>query len=311
MSSLRTVVVTGSTGLVGSALVRSLEADGVRVIRLVRRPVRDPQREAFWDPAAGKIDVVALEGVEAAFHLAGKGIAESRWTPRVKREILDSRVQGTTLLARALAGLDSKPTVMVSASAIGYYGDRGAEPVDEDSPPGVGFLADTCRAWEGACRPAWEGGIRVAQVRIGIVLSKEGGALAKMLPVFRWGLGGVLGSGAQYMSWVALSDLVRALRFVADSPMMHGAVNGVAPGAVTNREFTRVLGGQLGKPTVAPAPGIALRVAVGEMARPLLLEGANVRPKRLEQAGFRFELPDLAEALRGELAGGPAAAGVA
>jgi hypothetical protein len=286
---------------VGSALVRSLESDGVRVLRLVRRPVRDAAKEVSWDPVAGKIDVVALEGIDAMVHLAGKGIADHRWSLRVKSEIVTSRLQGTTLVARALAGLEEKPRVLVSASAIGYYGDRGPEPVDEDSPPGVGFLADTCRDWEAACRPAWEGGLRVAQVRIGIVLSKDGGALAKMLPVFRWGLGGVMGSGRQFMSWITLVDLVRAIRFVLDEDMIHGAVNGVAPGAVTNREFTRTLGAQLGKPTIAPAPGMALRLALGEMAGPLLLEGANVRPKRLEQRGFAFQHPELETALRSVL----------
>lgn len=298
MDAARSVAVTGASGLVGSRLVSELEADGVHVLRLVRRAASDPQREVGWNPSAGDIDAAALDGVGTVFHLAGKGIADDRWNDRVKREIVDSRVVGTRVLCEALAGLAAKPRVLVSASAVGFYGDRGAETVDEDSAAGRGFLADTCQQWEAACQPAWEAGIRVVQVRIGMVLSPDGGALKQMLPVFKLGAGGVAGRGDQYVSWIALPDLVRVLRFVADNEAMHGAVNATAPGAVTNREFTKALGKQVGRPTVLPAPAGALRLAMGEMAGPLLLEGARVRPKRLEEAGFEFETPNIGGALQ-------------
>lgn len=298
MSAPYSVAVTGASGLVGSRLVEELEADGVRVLRLVRRPAKDGADEARWDPSSGEVDAAALEGVDAVYHLAGKGIAEERWNSRVKRQIVDSRVIGTRALCQALAGLERKPRVLVAASATGFYGSRGDRPVDEDSSAGRGFLAETCREWEAACQPAWEAGIRVAQTRIGLVLSPNGGALAKMLPAFKVGLGGVAGTGNQVMSWIALPDLIRVLRFVADNEAVHGAVNAVAPGAVTNREFTKTLGAVLGRPTVLPVPAGALRIAMGEMAGPLLLEGARVRPKRLEEAGFEFETPGLEAALR-------------
>ncbi|MEN0110453.1 MAG: TIGR01777 family oxidoreductase, partial [Planctomycetota bacterium] len=285
MPAPRTVAVTGASGLVGSALRQAFEADGVRVLRLVRRPPQG-EDEVFWDPSTGEIDAAKLEGVDLIFHLAGKGIADDRWTPAVKDEIVSSRVDGTRLIAGTVAGLEQKPRALVSASAIGFYGDRGAEAVDEDSAAGTGFLAETCLQWEAAGAAAWEAGVRVAQVRIGIVLSPDGGALSKMLPVFRWGGGGVLGSGEQVMSWIALPDLVRVLRFVGDVDSIHGAVNATAPGAVTNREFTKALGAKLARPTIAPAPAFVLKAAMGEMAGPLLLEGARVTPKRLREAGF-------------------------
>lgn len=291
-------VVTGASGLVGRALVASLERGGARVVRMVRHAPSDPHREAYWNPVAGKIDAAALEGAEAVVHLAGKGVADERWTGRVKREVVASRVEGTRLVASAIAGLAVKPRVLVSASAIGLYGDRGDAPLDEDSPPGTGFLAETCQQWEAACRPAWEASVRVVQVRIGIVLSRDGGALAKMLPLFCAGLGGVVGDGRQVMSWIGLADLVRAIRHAVDCPALHGAVNATAPHAVTNREFTRTLGKVLGRPTVLPAPAFALRLVLGEMAGPLLLQGARVVPKRLLESGFTFEAPELAGALR-------------
>lgn len=303
MQPQRTVAITGASGMVGSALADAFRADGVRVLRLVRRPVGDPNSDdVYWKPSAGEIDVGRLEGVDVVFHLAGKPIADSRWTDSVKREIVDSRVDGTNLLAGAVASLENKPRALVSASAIGFYGDR-EEPVDEDSEPGEGFLPRTCQAWEAANAPAWEAGIRVVQMRIGIVLSTKGGALAKMLPAFRFGLGGMLGDGEQVVSWIALPDLIRALRFAGDVESLHGAVNATAPGAVTNREFTKALGAKLRRPTVLPAPGFALKLALGEMAEPLLLDGARVRPRRLIEAGFYFETPELPMALDALLAG--------
>ena len=296
MESARTVAVTGANGLVGQALVDAFTADGVRVLRLVRRPANGPD-EVSWDPARGEIEAEKLEGIDALFHLAGKGIADQRWTPAVKEQIVSSRVDGTRLIAETLAGFERKPRVLVAASAVGFYGDRGAETVDEDSPAGEGFLAETCQQWEAAGAPAWEAGLRVVQVRIGMVLSPKGGALAKMLTPFRLGAGGVVGSGEQVISWIALPDLIRVLRYVADVDTIHGAVNAVAPGAVTNREFTKALGAQLGRPTFLPVPSFAVKAMMGEAAGPLLFEGARVEPKRLNEAGFTFETPDLPSAL--------------
>ncbi|TWT46700.1 TIGR01777 family oxidoreductase [Botrimarina hoheduenensis] len=289
--------ISGSTGLVGSALIDSLSADEIPALRLVRGERSPAPNEALWEPKAGKVDAARLEGVEVIVHLAGKHIAGERWTPQVKQQIVDSRVNSTRLLAETIASMDRKPRVFVCASATGYYGNRGDEPVDETSPAGEGFLAETCQQWEAACQPAWEAGVRVVQLRIGIVLSPKGGALEKMLPLFRWGGGGVLGSGDQVMSWIALPDLVRAIRFVAGNDAVHGAVNATAPQPVSNREFTKTLGAKLGRPTWAPAPAFALKLAMGEMAEPLLLHGSRVLPHRLEEAGFRFETPDLGSAL--------------
>ncbi|QDT67308.1 Epimerase family protein [Planctomycetes bacterium MalM25] len=296
MEPARTVAVTGASGLVGRALADAFTADGVRILRLVRRASNGPD-EVHWDPARDEIEADKLEGLDALFHLAGKGIADQRWTPAVKQQIVDSRVRGTRLIAESVANLRHKPRVLVSASAVGFYGDRGAEPVDEDSPGGEGFLAETCEQWEAAGAAAWESGVRVVQVRIGMVLSPKGGALAKMLPVFKLGAGGVVGTGDQVISWIALPDLIRVLRFVADVESMHGVVNATTPGAVTNREFTKALGAQLGRPTFLPAPSFAVKALMGEAAGPLLFQGARVAPKRLTDAGFTFETPDLPSAL--------------
>lgn len=297
MSDQRTVAITGASGLVGSALTKSFEEDGVRVLRLVRKPSDEPNT-VHWDPDSHVTDASQLEGVDAVIHLAGENIAKKRWTASFKKKIADSRVLGTKTLSEALAGLDRKPRTLVCASAIGFYGDRGHEVLTEDSPVGLGFLAETCQQWEAAGQPAWEAGIRVAQVRIGVVLSPEGGALEKMLPIFRKGLGGPLGRGNQIVSWVALPDLVRLLRFVVDNDSIHGVVNGTAPQPVSNKEFSSALGRAVGKPAFLPAPAFALRLAVGEAAGPLLLESADVRPKRLEEAGFQFETPDIDSALK-------------
>ena len=301
MSDVRTFVVTGASGLVGSQLVKELEADGVRVLRMVRRPVENEQ-EIRWNPAKSTIDAERLEGVDTVIHLAGKGITTGRWTGEFKRQITESRTKSTKLLCETLAQLEQKPRVLVSASAIGFYGDRGTEPVDENSPAGVGFLPEMCQQWEAACEPAWQAGIRTVQLRIGVVLSPKGGALEKMLPTFRWGFGGRLGNGRQMMSWIALHDLIRVLRFVADNDSIHGAVNATAPHPVTNREFTRALGKVLGRWALLPAPAFALRLLLGEMADALLLEGASILPKRLEEAGFTFETSRLADALERVLA---------
>lgn len=286
------IAITGASGLVGRALTERLEEQGCLVRRLVRRPVEDAEREIFWKPSAGEIDAAELNGVDALVHLAGENIAGGRWTAERKRRIVESRVEGTRLIAETLAGLSSKPSVLVSASAIGFYGNRGDAPVDEDSAAGEGFLAETCQAWEAANEPATAAGIRTVQLRIGLVLSPEGGALGTMLTPFKLGVGGVLGDGQQYMSWITRDDLVRAFVAALSNPQLTGPVNGVSPAAVTNREFTKTLGYVLNRPTLLPAPAFAMRLALGEMADELLLSGANVQPKRLLESGFEFPPPD-------------------
>lgn len=297
------IAVGGASGLIGTALCAALERDGHTVKRLVRQPVKDPQREIYWKPSAGEIDSDGLIGVDATVHLGGVGIADHRWTDEFKKKIRDSRMQSTRLLCETLAALPSKPRVHVNASAIGYYGVRGDERIDETSPGGSGFLADVCRDWEAATQPAWEAGIRVCQMRIGVVISSEGGALAKMLTPFRMGAGGVLGSGDQYMSWVALTDVVSAIQFALDHDPMHGAVNATAPNPVTNREFTQTLGELLHRPTVLRTPAFAVRLAAGrEMADEMLLGGARIYPTRLTGEGFSFACPDIRSALKAALA---------
>lgn len=292
------IAVTGSTGLVGTPLVAALEADGHQVRRLVRREVRDPEREIRWDPTAGQIDAEALAGVETVVHLAGESIAAHRWTEEFKSKVRDSRVHGTRLLCDTLAQLEHRPRVLCSASAIGYYGDRGEEAVDESSPPGRGFLADVCQQWEAATAPARDAGIRVVNLRIGVVLSPQGGALAKMLPPFKMGMGGVIGSGRQFISWVELDDLVSVIRFALTNVSLSGPVNATSPQAVTNQEFTKTLGHVLGRPTLFPMPAFAAKLAFGEMADEMLLGGARVEPSALSAAGFQFAYPDLEPALR-------------
>jgi uncharacterized protein (TIGR01777 family) len=296
----RRFVVSGASGLVGRNLVAFLESGGHRVQQLVRRPPRPGTDEVRWDPSTGEIDAGALEGADVAVHLAGESIASGRWTPARKAAIEESRVTGTHLLAATLGRLKRPPGVLLSASAIGYYGAR-EEPVAEHSPPGSGFLADVCQAWEAATGPASDAGLRVVHLRLGIVLSAAGGALARMLPPFRLGLGGVVGSGRQAMSWVALDDVVGAIHHLAFADAVAGPVNLVAPDSVTNAEFTRTLGRVLHRPTLLPLPAPAVRLAFGEMGQALLLEGARVEPARLAGAGFRFLHPELEGALRAEL----------
>lgn len=298
---MATIVISGASGLVGSALCEHMEARGDRVQRLVRREVRDPDREIFWKPSEGRLDAPRLEGVDAVVHLAGENIAGGRWTEAFKRRVIDSRIASTRLIAEAVAKASDKPATLVTASAIGFYGNRPDEVVDETSAAGEGFLAETCIAWEEAGRAAWEAGVRVAQTRIGIVLSPDGGALEKLLTPFKLGVGGRMGSGRQMMSWISLPDLVRALVFVIDTPTLHGAVNATAPGAVSNAEFSRVLAKVLNRCACLPAPALALRLLLGQMADEMLLGGAQVAPKRLLEAGFRFETPDLEAALRAVL----------
>jgi hypothetical protein len=294
----QTIVVTGASGLIGKRLVASLEGAGRRVLRAVRRDVRDPAREFLWDPAQGRIDRDKLVGVDAVVHLAGANVAGKRWTPAYKKLLIESRVQGTQLISEAIAALEPKPRVLTCASAIGFYGDRGDELVDESSPSGDGFLPDLCLQWERACQPARDAGIRVANMRIGVVLTPDGGALAKMLTPFKLGAGGVIGSGRQYMSWIALGDLVRAIGQVLDDDQLSGPVNLVAPSPATNREFTKTLGKVLFRPTLFPMPAFAARLAFGEMADELLLSSTRVAPTALKRSSFRFDHAELESALR-------------
>jgi uncharacterized protein (TIGR01777 family) len=292
------VAITGSTGLVGTALVNALEGEGHLVRRMVRRAVRDGDLDIHWDPIAGTIDAGALSGVDGVVHLAGENIAAHRWTDSFKAKVRDSRIRGTRLVCQTLAGLASKPAVLISASATGYYGNRGDEQVDESSPAGRGFLAEVCQQWEAETRPVRDADVRVVNLRIGVVLSRAGGALAQMLTPFKLGLGGVLGSGRQYLSWIALDDLVRAIQFSLSAAALAGPVNAVAPAPVTNREFTKTLGRVLGRPTVFPMPAVAARLAFGEMADEVLLGGVRVIPRALNSAGFTFQYPQLEQALR-------------
>ena len=276
----------------------SVETEGHLVRPLVRRPVHEGAHEIRWDPAAGMIDATELADVDAVVHLAGENLAARRWSPSFKQEIRDSRIRGTSLLCQTLAGLASKPAVLVSASAVGYYGDRGEEVVDESSPPGHGFLAEVCQAWEAATQPARDANIRVVNLRTGVVLGTVGGALAQMLTPFRLGLGGIVGNGRQYLSWIAIDDLVRAIQFALLAAAVSGPVNAVAPHPVTNREFTKTLGRVLKRPTIMSMPAAAARIAFGEMADEMLLAGARVDPRALSTARFEFHYPQLEPALR-------------
>lgn len=296
------IAMTGASGLVGSALRETLSADH-RFTRLVRRPSADADT-VQWDPDAGRVDAARLAGCDAIVHLAGESIAGGRWTPRRKARIRDSRVRGTRLLCETAARLEPRPRVVVCASATGWYGDRGDEILRETSAPGAGFLAGVCREWEQAADPARQAGIRVVHLRFGIVLSARGGALAKMLPPFRFGLGGPLGNGRQYWSWIGIDDVAGICRFVLDNDAIAGAVNVVAPAAATNQEFTRVLGRVLSRPAFLPVPAFAVRLLFGEMGDALLLASARVEPMALQAAGYEFRQPRLEEALRQALAAG-------
>jgi len=291
------ILLSGASGFIGSALVARLAGEGHELVRLVRADPRPGEPEIGWDPAAGRLDVASLEGFDAVVHLAGESIAEGRWTKAKKARIRDSRVRGTELLARTLARLSDRPDVLVSASAIGFYGDRGDQELDEQSPRGNGFVAEVCRQWEGASRMAGEAGVRVVQLRTGLVLSPTGGALAKMLPAFRLGLGGPLAGGRQYVSWITLDDLVDVVRHVLATDRLQGPVNAVAPQPVTNRQFARALGRALRRPARVPVPRFALRAMLGEMADELLLASIRVLPRRLLDTGFSFGDADLPGAL--------------
>ncbi len=293
------VAVTGSSGFIGTALVAALEAEDHRVLRVVRGRPSGPDQLA-WDPAAGTIDTDGLAGVDAVVHLAGEGINAKRWTSAQKRKILESRTRGTDLIAKAVARLDPPPSVLISGSAIGFYGDRGDEVLTEDSPPGDDFLASVCVAWEGAALPAVLAGVRTVYVRTGIVLDRRGGALRKMLPLFKLGLGGRMG-GDQWWSWVSLADEVGAIVHLLHADVA-GPVNLTAPSPVTNAELTTTLGAVLSRPTVMPIPRFGPELLLGrELAHSLLYSSARVTPTRLEASGYEFSHPELDAALRSAL----------
>ncbi len=290
------IAVTGSSGLVGSAVRDRLRSEPVEVVRVVRSSgtADDAIR---WDPLTGATDLSEWEGVEAVIHLAGENIATGRWTAAKKRRIRESRVRGTQNLCRILTQLERPPATLVCASAIGYYGDRGDEELDESSEPGRGFLAEVCREWEQASRPAEEAGIRVVRLRIGVVLAREGGALAAMLRPFRLGLGGRVGSGRQYWSWIALEDLAEIAWLAVGNSGLQGAVNAVAPHPVTNSRFTRTLAEVLRRPAFLPLPAFAVRSVMGEMGEELLLASTRVIPRRLLSLQFAYRYPELKDAL--------------
>ena len=292
------ILISGSHGLVGSALARSFIEEGHEVVRLVRYERSSDTPEIEWHPNHGRIDPQRLEGFEVVVHLAGESIASGRWNEEKKRSIRDSRIKGTLLLSETLAQLSRPPAVFISASAIGYYGNRGDELLTETSPPGNDFLASVCVEWEQATRPATEKGIRTVLARFGIILDRDGGALAKMLTPFRMGIGGRVGDGRQWMSWIALDDVVGALKFLSHDKAVSGPVNFVAPRPVTNAEFTRTLGRVLGRPTFFPIPAFGVRLAFGEMADALLLSSQKVEPTVLQNRGFAFYWPRLEPALQ-------------
>jgi uncharacterized protein (TIGR01777 family) len=291
------ILISGSHGLVGTALIKSLGAAGHEVFRLVRYSPRSAA-EIEWSPDRYSIALSRIEGFDAVVNLAGEGIAEGRWTDEKKRRIRESRVKGTKLLGDALANLTNSPQTFICASAIGYYGNRGDEVLTENSSPGKDFLAQVCAEWEAATSLATEKGIRVVNTRLGVVLDPHGGALAKMLPPFRMGLGGKIGSGKQWMSWIALDDVVGGIEFALTNDSLTGPVNFVAPVPVRNAEFTKALGKVLSRPTLFPIPAFGVRLVFGEMGDALLLSSQRVTPARLEEAGYQFKHLQLEGALR-------------
>ncbi|MEU6015575.1 TIGR01777 family oxidoreductase [Streptomyces sp. NPDC047515] len=293
------IAVTGASGLIGAALVRSLRADGHEVVRLVRRPARAGD-EAEWDPGRGYVDVAGLVGCDAVVHLAGAGVGDHRWTPAYKREIRDSRVLGTTAIAEAVASLEVPPKVLLSGSAIGYYGDTGDRAVDESAPAGEGFLPSVCVEWEAATAAAQEAGIRTAHARTGLVVGREGGAWGRLFPLFRAGLGGRLGNGRQYWSFIALHDEVAALRHILDTESLSGPVNLTGPDPVTNAEVTAAMGRVLRRPTLLTAPAPALRIVLGDFAQDVL-GSQRVLPGKLLDSGFVFAFPGIDRAIRAAL----------
>ncbi|HUF75972.1 MAG TPA: TIGR01777 family oxidoreductase [Longimicrobiales bacterium] len=296
-----TVAITGSTGMIGESLTHFLTTGGHRVIRVVRDSRKLGEGKIFWNPAIGEIDADGLAEADAVVHLAGTSIGSGRWTDARKKSILESRVKGTELIARTLAELRDGPKVLVSASAVGYYGDRGSETLDERASSGKGFLAEVCRAWEAGTRPAERAGIRVVQLRGGVVLSPAGGAIGQMLFPFKMGVGGRLGSGKQYLSWIDLDDHVALIHHVLYTDSLSGPVNATAPHPVTNATFTAALGRAVGRPTVIPVPALALKALFGQLGTEALLWGQRVVPRKALESGFRFFYEGVEESLRFQL----------
>ena len=291
------ILITGASGLIGQALIPVLTTGGHRVICLVRFKPRGGESLVYWNPAGGDIDEPKLEGFDAVIHLAGEPIT-GRWNAAKKRAIRESRIKSTRLLCETMARLSRRPRVLVAASASGYYGDRGDEVLREESAAGSSFLSQVCQEWEAATKPAAESGMRVVNLRFGFVLSPAGGGLAKMLPAFKMGAGGKIGSGKQYMSWIGIDDLVQIILFATTAGTLSGPVNAVAPHPVTNLEFTKTLGRVLGRPAIFPLPAFAVRLAFGEMGKELLLASTRIEPARLLSAGYQFRFPELEGALR-------------
>jgi uncharacterized protein (TIGR01777 family) len=291
--------VTGASGMVGTELMNFLSCLGHEVRPMVRRAAYEG--EVHWDPSKKEMDRSGLEGLDAVIHLAGENIGAGRWNADRKRKIKESRIAATQFLAESLASLKDPPKVFIASSAIGFYGNRGEEVLNEQSPAGMGFLAEVCQDWERACEPARKAGIRTVNIRTGIVLSAKGGALPKMVLSMLMGAGGVIGSGKQWMSWISMEDLVGIFHYAIHQENLSGSVNATAPGAVTNASLTKVLGKVLCRPTLAPLPGFVVKTIFGEMGESLLLEGQQVKPEKLTKAGFEFFYPDLESALRWEL----------
>lgn len=292
--------ITGASGMLGSVLTHRLRGQEHEAVPIVRSRAEADSGGIYWKPSAGEIDAEALEGFDVVVHLAGENIF-GRWTEAKKRRILQSRREGTELLAETLAELDDPPRVLVSASGVDYYGAHGDEWVDEDSPSGEGFLSEVCRVWEEGTEPASEAGIRTVNLRTGVVLNSEGGALGMMLTPFKLGLGGRIGSGDQYMSWISLEDYLGGLEHVVFDAELEGPVNLCSPKPVTNTEFTETLGEVLNRPTIFPLPGFAPRLVFGQMADEVILTGQRVEPRRLKETDFEWEYPDLQDALEVEL----------
>lgn len=288
------ILIAGSTGLIGSALVPSLKQSGHEVVRLVRSDTCLIERCLQWEPSTGQIDSERLEGFDAVVSLGGVNLAEQRWTKNYKQQIIDSRIKPTQLLAETIAQLKRQPKVWLSASAIGIYGIEPVAPVDESSPPANDFLARLCVDWERACQPALDAGVRIVNMRTGAVLSPKGGALAKMLPLFKIGLGGKLGSGKQIMSWISIDDMVAAITHLLKNDTFDGPVNLVSPSPVTNITFTQLLAKQVRRPALIPVPGFMLKLGLGEMVTYLLLSSADITPQKLLDSGFKFKQPKLA-----------------
>ncbi len=295
------VAISGASGLVGSALSFALRARGDKVTRLVRRVASRTGDEARWDPAAGRVDIDVLEGHDAVVHLAGEPIASWRWGDAKKERIRSSRVEGTNLLANALSQLESPPDVMICASAIGFYGSRPGEQLDESSAPGEGFLANVAVEWEAACAPVSEAGIRIVNTRFGVIVDRDDALITRQLPLARIGLGGRVGNGKQHISWVATDDVIGAILHAIDRSEIAGPINVTSPNPVTNKEFAQTLSRAVGRPAVGWMPGLMAKLVFGEMGRELILADQNVRPDRLLESGYQFLHPKLETALRAAL----------